>query len=193
MLFKRDVLERIVRGEVTLAFRRWKRPTVKAGGRLRTPAGVPRIGAVDRIGADELTDRDACAAGYRDGGSALKALGSEDGGALWRIELGGLDADERAALREATGLSEAEWTELRARFDRWEKTAPGYHRSILDLIGRRPGIPAAVLAETLGVDKQKFKRGVRALKELGLTESLDTGYRLSPRGVHVLKRLAGAP
>lgn len=187
MLFKRDVLERIVRGEVTLAFRRWKRPTVKAGGRLRTPAGVLRIGA------DELTDRDACAAGYRDGGSALKALGSEDGGVLWRIELGGLDADERAALREAAGLSEAEWTELRARFDRWEKTAPGYHRSILDLIGRRPGTPAAVLAETLGVDKQKFKRDVRALKELGLTESLDTGYRLSPRGVHVLKRLAGAP
>lgn len=193
MLFKRDMLERIVRGEVTLALRCWKRPTVKAGGRLRTPAGVLRIGAVDRIGADELTDRDACAAGYRDGGSALKALGNEDGRALWRIELGGLDADERATLREATGLSETQWAELRARFDRWERAAPGHHRSILELIGRRPGIPAAVLAETLGVDKQKFKRDVRALKELGLTESLDTGYRLSPRGAHVLKRLAGAP
>jgi hypothetical protein len=27
-----------------------------------------------------------------------------------------------------------------------------------------------------------FKRRVRVLKELGLTESLDVGYRLSPRG-----------
>ena len=28
-----------------------------------------------------------------------------------------------------------------------------------------------------------FKRDVRKLKELGLTESLEIGYRLSPRGV----------
>ena len=27
-----------------------------------------------------------------------------------------------------------------------------------------------------------FKRNVRKLKELGLTESLEVGYRLSPRG-----------
>jgi hypothetical protein len=27
-----------------------------------------------------------------------------------------------------------------------------------------------------------FKRDVRRLKELGLTESLEVGYRLSPRG-----------
>ena len=191
MLFKQDVLERIARGEVTLAFRRWKRSAVKPGGRLRTPAGVLRIGAVDRIGADELTDQDARAAGHRDGGSVLKALGEEDGRALWRIELGGLEADERVVLREVAELSEAEWEKLRLRFDRWEKAAPGHHRSILDLIGSRPGIAAAALAETLGVDKQKFKRDVRALKELGLTESLDTGYRLSPRGARVVKQLAG--
>ena len=33
------------------------------------------------------------------------------------------------------------------------------------------------------------KRRVRQLKELGLTESLDVGYRLSPRGAAVLPTL----
>jgi len=32
------------------------------------------------------------------------------------------------------------------------------------------------------MDKPSFKRRVRSLKELGLTESLEIGYRLSPRG-----------
>jgi hypothetical protein len=32
-----------------------------------------------------------------------------------------------------------------------------------------------------------FKLNVRKLKELGLTESLDIGYRLSPRGEAVMR------
>ncbi len=38
------------------------------------------------------------------------------------------------------------------------------------------------LAASLGRDTQPFKRDVRKLKELGLTESLKVGYSLSPRG-----------
>ena len=40
-----------------------------------------------------------------------------------------------------------------------------------------------------GVSALPFKRDVRKLKELGLTESLETGYRLSPRGRALLERL----
>lgn len=40
----------------------------------------------------------------------------------------------------------------------------------------------------LGVDKEWFKLNVRKLKNLGLTESLETGYRISPRGRALLKR-----
>jgi hypothetical protein len=36
------------------------------------------------------------------------------------------------------------------------------------------------------VDRATFKRRVRRLKELGLTESLPVGYRVSPRGEAVL-------
>ena len=45
VLFKQASLDKIARNEVTLAFRRWKRPTVKAGSRVRTASGVVRIGA----------------------------------------------------------------------------------------------------------------------------------------------------
>ena len=47
-------------------------------------------------------------------------------------------------------------------------------------LGQRP--PLADLAASLGMEKLPFKRDVRKLKELGLTESLPVGYRLSPRG-----------
>jgi hypothetical protein len=40
----------------------------------------------------------------------------------------------------------------------------------------------------LGRDTPSFKRDVRKLKELGLTESLGTGYRLSPRGHALIRR-----
>jgi ribosomal protein S19E (S16A) len=39
----------------------------------------------------------------------------------------------------------------------------------------------------------RFKARVRQLKELGLTESLDVGYRLSPRGRALLRRLGREP
>jgi DNA-binding IclR family transcriptional regulator len=53
---------------------------------------------------------------------------------------------------------------------------------VLALIDDRPETLAADLAASLGMEKHPFKRDVRKLKELGLTESLPVGYRLSPRG-----------
>jgi hypothetical protein len=38
----------------------------------------------------------------------------------------------------------------------------------------------------MGMDQLSFKVRVRKLKGLGLTESLEIGYRLSPRGVALL-------
>lgn len=39
------------------------------------------------------------------------------------------------------------------------------------------------------MDRAQLKANVRKLKGLGLTESLTVGYRLSPRGDTVLRRL----
>ncbi len=50
------------------------------------------------------------------------------------------------------------------------------------IIEANPARRAPDLAAELGRDTASFKRDVRKLKELGLTESLEIGYRLSPRG-----------
>ena len=59
---------------------------------------------------------------------------------------------------------------------------------MLELIARHPETRAADLAPLLGRERLPFKADVRKLKELGLTESLRIGYRLSPRGRAVLDK-----
>ncbi|UGX85086.1 ASCH domain-containing protein [Phyllobacterium meliloti] len=182
MLFKAQTLEAIARGEVDLAFRRWTRPTVKAGTRLRTTIGSLIIGAVDMVNPDKLTAEDAKRAGFDNIAALTRNLRDGDG-TLYRIAIAGVEADERTALREEP-LSQADKVALMDRLARWDKAAEyvGYHRQILRMIADHPGVVAANLAAQLGVETVKFKRDVRKLKEVGLTISLDIGYRLSPRG-----------
>jgi ribosomal protein S19E (S16A) len=59
---------------------------------------------------------------------------------------------------------------------------------VLRAIEGRPGVLAARLAKSLGMETSLFKPRVRQLKQLGLTESLEIGYRLSPRGQAFLRR-----
>ena len=59
-----SVLQRIKTGDVTLAFRRWRRPTVKRGGTLRTAIGVLAIAHIEKVAAGGISLRDARAAGY---------------------------------------------------------------------------------------------------------------------------------
>ena len=53
-----------------------------------------------------------------------------------------------------------------------------------------PGVRALDLARMIGQEKPAFKVNVRKLKRLGLTESLEVGYRLSQRGSDLLKHMA---
>jgi predicted transcriptional regulator len=69
--------------------------------------------------------------------------------------------------------------------DRASRREP-WTRAVLALIAEHPGTAAGVLAEELGRERLRFKQDVRKLKDLGLTESLPVGYRLSPRGEAVL-------
>ena len=61
----------------------------------------------------------------------------------------------------------------------------------LDLIDLNPTVRAPDLAAQVGRATADFKKDVRKLKELGLTESLAIGYLLSPRGEAVVD--AGLP
>ena len=74
MLFRNEVLEGIRSGSVAVAFRRWQRPSVRAGGTLLTAAGQLGIGAVERVAPSQITEADARRAGYASRAALLQAL-----------------------------------------------------------------------------------------------------------------------
>jgi hypothetical protein len=187
MLLNRRALDGIATGEIDLAFRRWKRPTVKAGGTLRSRAGVLAIDAVEPTSERRITTDDARRAGFASRAELLRSLRPE--GRLYRIEFHRLGDDPRAVLRERSKITESERAELDARLDRMDRSrGEPWTRRLLELIAENPETLAAELAASLGMEKAPFKRDVRKLKELGLTESLLVGYRLSPRGKTYLAR-----
>lgn len=187
MLFPGRLHDGLEDGSVTVAFRRWRRPTVRPGGTLRSPRGVLAIDAVTRIGRDEVTDEAARAAGEADRHAILRQLDRRDEGELYRIDFHRVGDDPRLALREHVP-SGRELEEVVAELDRLDARSRrgAWTRGVLRLIADRPEVAAGHLAEQLGRERLAFKRDVRRLKELGLTISCGTGYRLSPRGAAVL-------
>lgn len=191
MLFKRRVLDGIAEGTISLAFRRWRRPRVRAGSRLRTAVGVLAVDAVDEVDPDHITEQEARRAGFSSRADVLDALASRADGSVYRVTLHLAGRDPRAALRERDALTSDELVEVRRRLERLDgasRHGPWTLR-VLRLIRDRPAVRAGDLAPVVDQERLAFKRDVRKLKELGLTESLEVGYRLSPRGRAVLDRL----
>jgi hypothetical protein len=192
VLFRQGFWAGLADGSVTLAFRRWKRPTVKTGGRLTTPAGVLAIEEVKVIEEGAITEADARRSGFVDRAALLDELAGRQG-ELYRIAFHRSGDDPRVALREQAALTEDDSAELArrlARLDRASTHGP-WTEAVLRLIAERPAVRAGDLAESLGRERLAFKADVRKLKALGLTESLDVGYRLSPRGEAWLERSGG--
>jgi hypothetical protein len=182
MLFRLETLRRIEAGEVTLAFRRWRRPTVRAGGTLRTRAGVLAIESVLPVKEKAISDAEARRAGAADRADLIAGLRPD--GTLYRVEFRLAGPDPRIALRERADLDDEERAAIDARLARLDAASRHgpWTATVLDLIERRPATRAPDLAAELGRETAPFKADVRKLKELGLTESLERGYRLSPRG-----------
>jgi hypothetical protein len=179
-----DALRGIAAGEITVAFRRWKRPTVRAGGTLTTRVGVLAIDAVEPV--DDVDEEGARRAGFPDAAAARARLRPE--GTLYRVTFHLAGPDPRIALRERAELAPDELAELRARLARLDRSNPRgpWTDATLRAIAAAPGVRAADLAADAGVERLRWKADVRKLKALGLTESLEVGYRLSPRGAAYL-------
>ena len=188
MLFRQDILQGIADGRVTLAFRRWRRTPPSDGSSLRTPIGVLSLERVTIVDEGDITPEDVRRTGMtRD--ELRASIGGE--GTLVRIELRLAGEDPRIALRERMP-DRAELDDVVTRLARIDAASSRpWTRRYLQLIADQPGIVSRVLARRGDVDVPAFKRRVRQLKELGLTESLEIGYRLSSRGHAVLERLVG--
>jgi hypothetical protein len=190
VLFKQELWAGLADGTVTCTFRRWRRPLAKPGGRYRTPAGVLVVDAVAVVDPAEITGGDARRAGFASLAELLGELGRHGDGPVYRVDFRFAGPDPREALRRVDTMAEEGWAELTrrlARLDRASRHGP-WTLAVLRLIGDRPGVRAADLAAATGRDRASFKIDVRKLKELGLTESLEVGYRLSPRGRALLDR-----
>jgi hypothetical protein len=190
MLIKRAVLDKIAEGSVTLAFRRWRDARVRVGSRLRTAVGVLLVESVDRVEPGDITPADARRAGVGTRDELLGSLTGHDGD-IYRIGLRFDGTDPRETLRASAALSAADLDTVVARLARLDKASRHgrWTQATLRLVADHPGRRAAELAELAGRPTAPFKIDVRKLKELGLTESLDVGYRISPRGAVVLTEL----
>ena len=187
MLIKDEVIEKIKTGEITMLFRRWSRPGAKAGGTQMTQGGVVGIDAVEVVSENDITDRDAHDSGYASVEDLIERLNYRDD-PIYRIRVHFAGDDPRIALRENDGLGEDELDEViakLAKLDAGSKRGP-WTEEYLQLIQDMPATYSGLLADTLGLSIPEFKPWVRKLKELGLTESLSPGYKLSPRGEKVL-------
>ena len=210
MLLRRDVANAIADGHIDMQFRLWRKPTVRAGGRLRTVVGELMILSVEEIALSDpasVTADDARRAGFATveeirlslipraaGPSANKQPAArsrmakpDETSRPYRVTLRFEGVDSRMALREdvsptaiATVIDRLDAMDGRSSRGPWT-------RRTLRLIAAWPGRRAPELAEIESRDTVAFKNDVRRLKELGLTVSLKVGYELSPRGRAVLR------
>jgi hypothetical protein len=193
VLLNRATAEGIADGTITLVLRRWDVPRAKTGGTQRTPVGTIRVDAVtERPGGYRVTSAQAIAAGYPNARAAQAELDRRPAGHTYLIAVSFIAPDERPALAADDALTDADVAAITARLDRWDAVATPWTRDYLTMIGDNEAVRAPDLAARVGLDVPRFKRRVRQLKGLGLTISLDVGYRLSPRGRAYLQS-AGRP
>ena len=194
MMIRPDTLAAIRAGDVDLAFRRWDRPRVVVGTKLRTRVGLLEVTSVDKVAPSRITAEDARRAGATSITELRRMLEAKADRPVWRVGLRHAGADPREQLR-ATVPGADEVATIRQRLDRLDRASGigPWTRATLAIIDRSPTVRAPELAAELGRDTPSFKRDVRKLKELGLTESLDIGYRLSPRGTAVVDAESGTP
>ncbi|MDR7130855.1 hypothetical protein J2X69_003214 [Algoriphagus sp. 4150] len=191
MLFKEMHLSGIKSGKITLAFRKWKKASVKSGSLLHTSIGLVEIRRVETVSENDITDKDALNAGFTDKKQLLNSFTYNSKGMIFKISVSYHSEDPRIKLREQTELSEPQFTELKKKLERLDNHSKQgfWTRKILLAINDNPNLHAIGIAKLTGFEKEWLKLNIRKLKNLGLTISHNVGYELSPLGKIVVGKL----
>ena len=166
--FTADAHPAVADGTLTVTYRAWTRPMVKVGGRYKVgPSIVVEVTALATVPASTVP------ANHR------ARLGDAD--PVWRVDFHRVDPEPARVFDDG---------ELATRLDRLDRasTHGPWTYETLRLIRDHPGVVSTRLAEMVGRERLPFKTDVRKLKALGLTESLEIGYRLSAAGAAFLER-----
>jgi hypothetical protein len=194
MLFSAATLRGLTEGRVNCTYRRWEAVRPKVGSRFTTSAGVVEVTSITPADEDRLTERDATEAGFDSVADLVKWCRAKGTGDLYRIKITLAGPDPRVELRSTDNLSPADVAALNTKLDRMDRAADEpWTRSTLRQIEHLPGVVSTVLAAEVGQERRAYKLRVRRLKALGLTESLERGYRLSPRGQAYLALIRRVP
>jgi hypothetical protein len=188
LLFQKRFHAGLVDGTVTLTFRRWDKPHVKVGGRYRChPIGVLEVDEVVRVRVADIADDDARRSGFETKAELLAYMKSAKDGALrsattvYRIALRHGGDGDRVTIAMDDVLDAAAIEAIRSKLAKMDAKEP-WTKQTLALIGKRPRVAASKLAASIGRETLDFKTDVRKLKKLGLTQSFEVGYEISPRG-----------
>ena len=135
MMIRPAELAAIVRGDVDLAFRRWARPRLKVGTRMRTGVGLVEVTSVEEVDPAALTPDDARRAGAPSLDALLAGLAARADDPVFRVGLRHAGRDPREVLRE-TVPDEHEVATLRSWLDRLDASSlvGPWTRETLELI-----------------------------------------------------------
>lgn len=189
LLFQKRFHQGLIDGSITLTFRAWPRAKVKPGGRYRChPIGVLEVDAIDRVRAATISAKDARRAGFASRDELFGYLeqvmpGARAAGEVFRVRLHHGGDGDRVALALESELTAEERRAIKERLRRLdERSGEPWTTKTLALIARHPRTAASQLAAKLGRETLEFKADVVKLKKLGLTQSFEVGYEISPRG-----------
>ena len=190
MQFTQDSHAAVADGTITVTFRLWKRLHAKVGGQYAVGAVIIEVDAIEMMPFAAITRTDMRRAGAKDRESlrtrAAHAGPIDDDTLLYRIEFHVVGAKEPAL---AAPFDDEHVVLVIAKLDRMDARSSfgAWTRTVLGLIGDRPGTVSTELAAICGRPRPDFKTDVRKLKALGLTESLAVGYALTPLGAKILE------
>lgn len=193
LLFQKRFHAGLVDGSVTRTFRLWDKPHVKPGGRYRVhPIGVVEVSNVVRVPLRTLEEADAKAGGFLSRDELLGYMAPVAKAPLtpdtlvFDVTLRHAGDGDRVEGALDAKLTRDDVEALAARLKKLDGRKP-WTLAVLKLIKRRPRVAASKLAASLGRETLPFKEDVRKLKKLGLTQSFEVGYEVSPRGLAYLK------
>lgn len=171
----------ILAGRITVSFRNWKRPHAAVGGvyRLR-PSGAVSVTGVRPVRLCDIEADDLRRSGFDSVADVAGFLKLPESASVTCVEFVLTDEPAGKPLPELS--AEEVVTRLQAT-DR--RSATPWTADVLALIRAHPATRAGDLAPRMGWETPAFKTNMRKLKRLGLTQSLETGYRLTELGQQV--------